>query len=71
MTADPGRARVLVIDDQPANVRLLDAILTPLGYDVPTASSGDEALRMIAKDEPDLALLDIVMAGMDGYEVCE
>ncbi|MCW2736693.1 adenylate/guanylate cyclase domain-containing response regulator [Nocardioides sp.] len=71
MNPDPGRARVLVVDDQPANVRLLDAILTPLGYDVPTASSGDEALQMIAEDELDLVLLDIVMPGMDGYEVCE
>ncbi|WP_036569239.1 adenylate/guanylate cyclase domain-containing protein [Nocardioides sp. URHA0032] len=69
-TAEP-RTRVLVVDDQPANVRLLDAILTPLGYDVPTAASGDEALLAIADLEPDLVLLDIVMPGMDGYEVCE
>jgi class 3 adenylate cyclase len=71
MTAGEARTRVLVVDDQPANVRLLDAILTPLGYDVPTASSGEEALQAIAADVPDLVLLDIVMPGMDGYEVCE
>jgi class 3 adenylate cyclase/CheY-like chemotaxis protein len=71
MTTDPPpRTRVLVVDDQPANVRLLDAILTPRGYDVPTASSGEEALASIAMAEPDLVLLDIVMPGMDGYEVC-
>ena len=71
MTTDPPpRTRVLVVDDQPANVRLLEAILTPRGYDVPTASSGEEALASIAMAEPDLVLLDIVMPGMDGYEVC-
>ena len=61
---------VLVVDDQPANVRLLEAILAPRGYDVRTASSGDETLRTIAADDIDLVLLDIVMPGMDGYEVC-
>ena len=64
------RTRVLVVDDQPANVRLLEAILAPRGYDVPTAASGEEALEAIAEAEPDLVLLDIVMPGMDGYEVC-
>jgi adenylate cyclase len=61
---------VLVVDDQPPNVRLLEAILAPRGYDVRTASSGDEALRTIAAEDVDLVLLDIVMPGMDGYEVC-
>ena len=71
MTDDVARrARVLVVDDQPANVRLLEAILTSHGYDVPTASSGEQALARIAEAEPDLVLLDIVMPGMDGYEVC-
>ena len=62
--------RVLVVDDQPPNLRLLDAILTPRGYDVQTASSGEEALKAIAESHVDLVLLDIVMPGMDGYEVC-
>jgi class 3 adenylate cyclase/CheY-like chemotaxis protein len=61
---------VLVVDDQPANIRLLEAILTPRGYDVRTASSGAEALAAIDADDTDLVLLDIVMPGMDGYEVC-
>ncbi|TCN41935.1 adenylate/guanylate cyclase family protein [Kribbella orskensis] len=69
MTTTPN-STVLVVDDQPANVRLLEAILAPRGYDVRTASSGDEALRTIAANEVDLVLLDIVMPGMDGYEVC-
>ncbi|RYP89036.1 adenylate/guanylate cyclase domain-containing response regulator [Nocardioides guangzhouensis] len=71
MTDGPAAgARVLVVDDQAPNVRLLEAILTPRGYDVSSASSGEEALAMIAGSEPDLVLLDIVMPGMDGYEVC-
>jgi class 3 adenylate cyclase len=64
------RTRVLVVDDQPANVRLLEAILFPRGYDVRSAGSGEEALASIAAGPPDLVLLDIVMPGLDGYEVC-
>jgi len=71
MTGEPqAPATVLVVDDQPANVRLLEAILTPRGYDVRTAASGEEALDVIATTEVDLVLLDIVMPGLDGYEVC-
>jgi adenylate cyclase len=62
---------VLVVDDQPPNVRLLDAILTPRGYDVRSASSGEEALAAIDGGDVDLVLLDIVMPGMDGYQVCQ
>src|SRR5215218_10443035 len=61
---------VLVVDDQPPNVRLLEAILSPRGYDVRTASSGEEALAVIDGGDVDLVLLDIVMPGMDGYQVC-
>jgi adenylate cyclase len=71
MTGDsPVRPQVLVVDDQPANLRLLEAILTPRGYDVRMAGSGEEALKAIADSEVDLVLLDIVMPGLDGYEVC-
>jgi class 3 adenylate cyclase/CheY-like chemotaxis protein len=66
----PANARVLVVDDQPPNIRLLEAILTPRGYDVRAASSGKEALAAIDDGDVDLVLLDIVMPGMDGYEVC-
>lgn len=65
-----GTPTVLVVDDQPANIRLLDAILVPRGYEVRTASSGEEALKILAEQDLDLVLLDIVMPGMDGYEVC-
>ncbi len=62
--------RILVVDDTPANVRLLQAILEPRGYEVVAATTGPEALESVAKDAPDLVLLDILMPGMDGYEVC-
>ena len=71
MTEDAAtKARVLVVDDQPANIRLLEAILAPRGYDVATATSGEEALETISQTPVDLVLLDIVMPGLDGYEVC-
>jgi adenylate cyclase len=63
-------ATLLAVDDQPANLRLLDAHLSPRGYRVLTASSGVEALQMLDREDVDLALLDIVMPEMDGYELC-
>jgi DNA-binding response OmpR family regulator len=61
---------ILVVDDQPQNVRLLDAVLSPRGYRVLSASSGEEALDLLRTEQPHLVLLDILMPGMDGYEVC-
>ena len=61
---------ILAVDDQPQNVRLLEAILTPRGYRVVGASSGEEALDRLTGSDVDLVLLDIVMPGMDGYAVC-
>jgi adenylate cyclase len=61
---------VLAVDDQPPNLRLLDAVFSPRGYRVITASSGEQALELLPSSEADLVLLDIVMPGMDGYEVC-
>ncbi len=62
--------RVLIVDDQAQNLRLLEAVLAPRGYTVLTASSGEAALASVAADAPDIMLLDIVMPGMNGYEVC-
>ena len=62
--------RVLVADDLPANVRLLEAVLEPAGFAVSSASSGPEALERVVGELPDLVLLDVQMAGMNGYEVC-
>jgi len=67
MTTDP---LILVVDDLPQNVRLLDAVLSPHGFRVATASSGKEALDVLGKEHLDLVLLDILMPGIDGYEVC-
>jgi len=61
---------ILAVDDQPANLRLLDAVLSPRGYRVVSASSGDQALELLPSAGADLVLLDIVMPGLDGYEVC-
>jgi adenylate cyclase len=63
-------ARLLVVDDTPENIRLLDAVLSPRGYVVVSASSGAEALSKARSENPDLVLLDVVMPEMDGYEVC-
>lgn len=61
--------RILLVDDKPQNRRLLEGMLAPYGYDLRSAGSGDEALRAIATDAPDLILLDVVMPGMSGYDV--
>ncbi len=54
---------ILVVDDQPQNVRLLDAVLSPRGYRVLSADSGAAALEMLEAEQPHLVLLDIVMPG--------
>ncbi len=64
-------ARVLVVDDVPPNVKLLEAKLTSEYFDVLTAFSGPEALEVIAREHPDIVLLDVMMPGMDGFEVCK
>jgi DNA-binding response OmpR family regulator len=63
-------ARILVVDDVPENVRLLDAVLSSHGYEVLQATDGRTALELAATAEPDLVLLDVMMPGVDGYEVC-
>lgn len=64
-------ARILVVDDVAANVRLLEARLIAEYYDVVTASSGPEALDICEEGKIDLVLLDIMMPGMDGFAVCQ
>jgi DNA-binding response OmpR family regulator len=65
-----GDAKILVVDDVPANVRLLEAVLTSRGYDVISATDGRVALKLAASAKPDLVLLDVVMPQPDGYAVC-
>ena len=63
-------ARVLVVDDQSANLQLVGSMLGKLGYAVVPASDGPTALKRLALRVPDLILLDLLMPGMDGFEVC-
>jgi two-component system cell cycle response regulator len=63
-------ARVLVVDDILSNVKLLEAKLTAEYFEVLTAFSGEQALARVAADLPDIVLLDVMMPGMDGFEVC-
>ena len=65
-----GKAKILVVDDIPENVRLMEAVLTPRGYDVVSATNGTEALALVESEQPDLVLLDVVMPELDGYAVC-
>jgi len=63
-------AKVLVVDDTPYNVKLLADLLAIRGYAVATATNGEEALASVAAGVPDLVLLDIMMPGLSGYDVC-
>jgi class 3 adenylate cyclase len=63
-------AKVLVVDDTPQNVKLLADILSAKGYTAITAASGEEGLAKVANESPDLVLLDIMMPGLSGYDVC-
>jgi adenylate cyclase len=65
-----GGGRILVVDDVPENVRLLEAVLVPRGYDVVSTTDGGAALELAVSLKPDLILLDVVMPPPDGYEVC-
>ena len=67
--ADPVRPCVLVVDDQAINIQLLHQIFAP-DYQVRMATSGAKALELCRDDPPDLVLLDVVMPGLDGHEVC-
>jgi class 3 adenylate cyclase len=63
-------AKVLVVDDTPQNVKLLADLLSVKGYAVVTAASGPEGLDKVEAERPDIVLLDVMMPGMSGYEVC-
>jgi class 3 adenylate cyclase/CheY-like chemotaxis protein len=66
--SDP--ARILVVDDTPANVKLLADLLAVKGFAVATAATGEAALEAMAAQTPDLVLLDVMMPGISGYDVC-
>ena len=63
--------KILVVDDVPKNVKLLADLLGAKGFAAITAASGPEALERVAAERPDLILLDVMMPGMSGYEVCQ
>ncbi len=62
--------KILLVDDEESNLRLLTQWLVPLGYDVEYASNGEEAVRKVRENRPDLLILDIMMPIMDGNEAC-
>ncbi len=62
--------KILVVDDEPAQVRLADQVLTHQGYEVLKAGNGQEALRIVFEQKPDLVLLDVVMPVIDGWQTC-
>lgn len=62
--------KILVVDDEPAQLRLVDQVLTSNGYEVIKAGSGQEAVRVIYERKPDLVLLDVMMPEIDGWQTC-
>jgi len=70
MTERTGSARILVVDDQRSNSELMAGVLQGRGYEVLTAASAESALAQVASTRPDLIVSDILMPGMDGYELC-
>jgi len=64
-------ARVLIADDDPVILRLLEVNFSLEGFDVVTADRGEGVLEQVERERPDLIILDVMMPGMDGWEVCE
>jgi two-component system sensor histidine kinase/response regulator len=70
-TGFTAQGRVLVVDDQQANLRVVSALLARHGYEVVVADNGPAALAMVEAQVPDLILLDMMMPGMDGWTFCK
>jgi DNA-binding response OmpR family regulator len=64
-------ARILVVEDAANDIRLLGTLLSEQGYGVSIARSGEEALEQIDREVPNLLLLDVILPGMSGYELCQ
>ena len=62
--------RILIVDDTPANIQSLAAILKSKGYQISAATNGRQALEVLARMQPDLILLDVMMPEIDGFETC-
>ena len=65
-----GKTKILVVDDDPNILQLINLYLTLEGFEVVTAEAGDEALRKFKSDPPNMMLLDVMLPGMDGWQVC-
>src|SRR3990172_13119859 len=63
--------KVLIIDDDPGFIRLIEQVLTQQGFEALKAAGGQEGLRLLFAEKPDLVLLDVSMPGMDGWQVCQ
>ena len=62
--------KILVVDDEPVQVRLVEQVLSGKGYNVIKAASGEEAIRLTYESKPDLVILDVMMPGIDGWQTC-
>jgi two-component system alkaline phosphatase synthesis response regulator PhoP len=70
LEAPPVDKKILVIESDPAASKLMQYALTQHGYEVLTASNGSDGLRKVKEEEPALVILDVMLPGMDGFEVC-
>lgn len=70
LAMEPPHATILLVDDEQTNLEVLQAILAPAGYRLLTALNGQDALDILAHDPPDLILLDLLMPGLNGFDVC-
>jgi diguanylate cyclase (GGDEF)-like protein len=67
---DNNNAKILIVDDIPVNIQLLQTHLSTMGYEIVIAGNGEEALHQVENRKPDLILLDVMMPKMDGFQVC-
>jgi CheY-like chemotaxis protein len=70
MSEAKARKKILVVDDNPDDVKMISMILEPEGYEVVTAGNGLEALQQVESQDPDLVLLDVMMPELDGFAAC-
>ena len=71
ISLEQAKAKILVVDDRPENLHLLSDALSGKGYDVKCVVNGEMALIVANTVIPDLILLDVIMPGIDGYQVCK